>query len=177
MIISNSSPIILLSKINKVDVLKEIYGKVFIPYGVYNEAVTQGKEERYGDAAVVEKKIDDFIFVKALNKNHKDTAQSLMSLLGKGEAESIALCEQEKSGMLLMDDWRARKIAESKGIVCRSTLGVLLEALKKNIITLQVYENSIKDLARYSWLSGDVVVEFLQAGYKLKGGRHESRKG
>jgi len=177
MIISNSSPIILLAKINKLHILKELYGKVFISNCVYKEVITDGKAERYGDAFDVEKKIEDFIFIKNIDKNYEIVAQKLKSSLGQGEAESIALCQQEKAKMLLIDDWKSRKIAQSQGIRCRSTIGILFEALKKNLLNLGEYEDLIKELARHAWLSGDVVAEFLQAGYRLKGGKYEARKG
>lgn len=168
MIISNSSPLILLSKINKLDILKDLYGKIFISRAVYEEVVIKGKEERYGDAFNVEKKIGDFIFVKEIDKSHGKDVERLM-YLGRGEAESIMLCRQLKARALLIDDWTSRKIAETQGIKCRSTLGVIFEALKRNLINLHEYEELIKELARHSWLSGEVVAEFLQAGYKLRG--------
>src|SRR3989338_8758638 len=108
MIISDSSPIILLCKINKMDLLKTLYGKVFIPEAVYKEIVVDGKAERYGDAFIIEKIIDDIIFVKPLGKTYEHKAQNLKSSLGAGESESIALCMQEKSKMLLIDDWKSR---------------------------------------------------------------------
>lgn len=41
-IISNSTPIISLSKIGKISLLYDIFGKFFIPHAVYNEVAVQG---------------------------------------------------------------------------------------------------------------------------------------
>ena len=38
-IVSNSSPLIFLSKIGRLDVLTQIFNKVYIPYAVYEETV------------------------------------------------------------------------------------------------------------------------------------------
>ena len=170
MIISNSSPLILLAKIGKLNLLEKLYKRITLPYAVYNEVVARGKSENYSDAALIEKNINEFIFVKHLNQEYKKEAEKLSSIVGFGESEAISLCIQEKSELLLIDNFEPRKIAQSKGIKCRSTPGILLEALKKKIISSEEYESGIKDLSKYAWLSGDVVAHFLDAGYKLKQG-------
>lgn len=168
MIISNSSPLILLAKINKLNVLEKLYGKISIPYEVYNEVVIKGKNENYSDAALIEKGINEFIFVKGINQDNKKDADSLKNIVGSGESEAIILCLQEKAKMLLIDNLEPRKIAQVKGIKCRSTPGILLEALKNKIIIFNEYESGIKELSKYAWLSGDVVAHFLDIGYKMK---------
>src|SRR3989344_6170854 len=145
MITSNSSPLILLAKINKLNLLERLYGKVIIPYEVYNEAIIKGKNENYSDASVIEKCINEFIFVKNLSQEHKKEAEKLRSILGSGESEAIALSIQEKAKLLLIDNLEPRKIANLKGITSRSTPGILLEAFRKKIITFGEYESSIKE--------------------------------
>lgn len=164
--VSNSSPIILLSKINKLGLFKELYKEVFIARAVFIEVIEKGKREQYSDAFVAEKCVGDFIFVKEVAETEEFS--KLKPALGKGEAESIMLSKQ-MDAELIIDDWKSRKIAESMGIECKSTLGVIFEALQKGKITLHEYETSIKELARSAWISGDVVAEFLQAAYNLRG--------
>ncbi len=45
-IISNTTPILSLLKIDKLDLLKEIYGIVIVPFAVYQE-IEEGKEKPY----------------------------------------------------------------------------------------------------------------------------------
>ena len=168
MIISNSSPLILLAKIGKLSVLEKLYNKVLIPYEVYSEVIIEGSKENYSDAAVVEKYINDFIFVKDLSQEHKKEAEKLKEIIGLGESEAIELCLQEKSKLLLIDNLEPRKIAKSRGLECTSAPGVLLDALKNKILTFKDYESGIKELSKYAWLSGDIVAHFLEIGYKLK---------
>ena len=170
MIISNSSPLILLAKINKLNILEKLYSKITIPYEVYNEIVIKGKNENYSDAALVEKYVNEFIFVKDLNQEYKKEAEKLRNVIGSGESETIALSLQEKAKLLLIDNLEPRKIAQIKGIKCRSTPGILLEAFKNKIMTFNEYESAIKELSKYAWLSGDIVAHFLDIGYKLKQG-------
>lgn len=169
MIISNSSPLILLAKINKLGILKKLYGRICIPYEVYNEVVIKGKKENYSDAALIERHINEIIFVVNLNSFHKKESEKLKSIIGSGESEAIALCMQEKAKLLLIDNLEPRKIAQAKGIKCRSTPGVLLEAFKGKILKFDEYESAIKELSKHAWLSGDIVAYFLEKGYKIKG--------
>lgn len=169
MIISNSSPLILLAKINKLSVLEKLYKKISIPYEVYNEVITKGKKENYSDAALIERHINEVIFVTNLKPEYRKEAEKLREIIGSGESEAIALCLQEKAKLLLIDNLEPRKIAQIKSIKCRSTPGILLEAFKNRIIVFNEYESAIKELSKYAWLSGDIVAYFLGKGYKVKG--------
>lgn len=40
-VISNSSPLIALSRVDKMDILREMFGKIYIPDVVYQETVLQ----------------------------------------------------------------------------------------------------------------------------------------
>ena len=171
MIVSNSSPLILLAKINQLNLLMKLYSKVHIPYEVYQEVIVKGKQEHYSDAAIIERHINEFIFIIDLDAKHKHQAESLKNIIGSGESEALTLCMQKNAQALLIDNLEPRKIAQVKGICCKSTPGILLEALKTNIITWNEYESAIKELSRHAWLSGDVVAYFLAEGYKRKGGR------
>ncbi len=42
-VICNSSPLIALSRIHKLDILKQLFGKVYIPDSVYQETVIQSR--------------------------------------------------------------------------------------------------------------------------------------
>ncbi|MBI2142546.1 hypothetical protein HYU15_03610 [Candidatus Woesearchaeota archaeon] len=177
MIISNSSPLILLARINRLGLLEGLYKKVYIPYEVYNEVVIKGKRENYSDAALVEKLINGFILVKSLSQQHKKEAEKLMGIMGSGESEAIALCMQENAELLLMDNLEPRRLAQSKGIRCRSTPGIMLDCLKKGIFAHAEYESAIKELSRHAWLSGDIVAYFLEEGYKEKTRETKNRRG
>lgn len=167
-VVSNSSPLILLAKIGKLSLIKQLWKNACIPKEVYNEVIGKGKKEGYGDAFIIEKEVNNFIFVKELDAKHSIESEKLRSIIGSGESEAILLCLQEKADLFLVDNLEPRKIAEEKKIKCRSTPGILLEALKKSIITFEDYDNSIKELSKHAWLSGDIIIYFLEAGYKLK---------
>ena len=106
--------------------------------------------------------------VPGINSEHRKETEKLRNIVGLGESEAIALCLQEKAKLLLIDNLEPRKIAQTKGIRCRSTPGILLDAFKNGIIRFEDYEAAIKELSKYAWLSGDIVAYFLGIGYKIK---------
>ena len=53
-IITDSSPLIFLSKIGKLYLLKELFDEILIPSSVFNETVTIGKEKMLEDAFLIE---------------------------------------------------------------------------------------------------------------------------
>ena len=54
MIVSNSTPLIWLAKIGKLNLLKNFFKTVMIPEAVYDEVVTKGINEKAPDAFIVE---------------------------------------------------------------------------------------------------------------------------
>jgi len=56
MIVSNTSPLIYLAKIGKLELLKVLFKEIVIPKQVYDE-IMEGKDENYLDALFIEAEI------------------------------------------------------------------------------------------------------------------------
>lgn len=54
--------------------------------------------------------------------------------IGKGEASAIALALETADNVLILDDWKARRLAERLGLSVTGTLGVLIKAKNTGII-------------------------------------------
>lgn len=66
--------------------------------------------------------------------------------IDKGEASAIALVLETSEHIIILDDWKARKLAERLGLSVTGTLGVIIRAKKKGIITsIKPYLNKIRD--------------------------------
>lgn len=127
-VVVNSTPIISLSIINKLDLLKALYGEVYIPYGVFEEVSLEGKSKVGND--VIEK--SDFIIIeKIINESAKRLFQTS---LHKGEVEVMILADEIKADLCIIDDLLARKYAKYLGLKITGTLGVLIKAKEKEII-------------------------------------------
>ncbi len=162
--ISDSSPLILLARSDKIDLLEKLYSEVWIPKEVYRETVKRGKEEGYSDAYEIERRIQETILIKELKGEYLKKAEELKSALGSGESEALMLATQENAALLLADDIEVRRMAKNRSLKCRSTLGIFLESLKEEFIDLEEYEESIEKLSTFSWISPEIISKYLKAG-------------
>jgi predicted nucleic acid-binding protein len=125
-VISNSGPIIALSKIGLLDILEAIYGNILIPDAVYNEVM----DTRYQGTI----QLDQFPWLHKKNVNEIDSL--LLKALDLGEASAIALTIQCKGELLLIDERKGRRFAEQiYGLNIIGTAGLLLIAKKKEIVS------------------------------------------
>ena len=117
-IISDTSCLIVLSKIGEMDLLKKVYGSIF---------TTQDIASEFGDS------LPEWIDVLEVKDPFK---QQLLELqIDKGESSAIALALEIPGSTVILDDFKARKIAIKLGIQVTGTLGVVIRARQKGIIS------------------------------------------
>jgi predicted nucleic acid-binding protein len=127
-VIPDTSCLIALSKIEAIELLKELYEEVYIAKEIALE---------FGE------KIPDWIKIeKVKNKKY----QQLLDLyLDLGEASAIALALEKVDVLLILDDLKGRKEAERLGFRITGTLGVLFKAKKVGLINeLKSYIEELK---------------------------------
>jgi hypothetical protein len=127
-VISNTTPLISLSKIGHLEILKKVFGVIYIPPAVYNEVVIRGGK-RKGSLEV--KKAS---WIKVQKVKDVLAKQVLAVLLGKGEAETIILGKESSANWVIIDEAMARGVAKETGLRVIGTLGVLVKAKQKGII-------------------------------------------
>jgi predicted nucleic acid-binding protein len=118
--VSNSSPLIALLRIQRLDLVPAILESVLIPPAVAREIRPSIPD------------LPDWLRVRALSG-----APSLLGSrgrLGDGEWEAIALASEVGAAAILIDDRPARRLAEMAGLSVIGTLGLLLEAKKVGLI-------------------------------------------
>lgn len=120
--VSNSSPLIHLSNINKFSLLNYFYEEVFIPKAVYDEVVVRGK----GRPGTLKLNRISWLKVRAVEDTF--AMNLLRNSLDPGEAEAIVLAKELKVDVLLIDELAARIIARSQGIEVMGTIGLLERA-------------------------------------------------
>jgi predicted nucleic acid-binding protein len=123
-VIADSGPIISLALIDKLWILDELFDVVKIPNAVWEE-ITLDKSQLFYPIieSYFEKKVDQ---ISGLNK--------LSFIMDYGESEAVMLYQQTNANFLLIDDKKARKIAENIGINCIGTIGILAISKDKNLI-------------------------------------------
>lgn len=120
-VVSNSTPLIALSRINKFGLLKGYFGEIYISKEMYEEVVTRGGN-LFGAEEVASAE-----WIKVETVGNRIAVESLSIALDKGEAEAVVLAREE-SAMLIIDDGDGRRIAESLGLKITGTIGILLLA-------------------------------------------------
>ena len=129
-IVTNSTPLIELSKIRQLDLLREVYGTILIPDEVYIEVVVDGM----GKPGAAEVKAAEWIHCQSVaDKDRVSTLQSQHSL-HLGECATIVLAEEVKAEQVILDDNAARREAVARGLPVIGTVGVLLIAKTQSII-------------------------------------------
>ncbi|MEM8965287.1 MAG: DUF3368 domain-containing protein [Bacteroidota bacterium] len=111
LVIADTSCLIVLSKIGRLHLLKDLFSKISITKEVYQE---------FSDA------LPEWIQVEEIKDSER---QRILELdLDKGEASSIALGLEHEESLLLIDEKKGRRIAKDLGLKVTGTLGVLIQA-------------------------------------------------
>lgn len=74
-------------------------------------------------------------WIKLKNPEYTPQLKSLYSQLDKGEASAIALAVQEENATIIIDELKGRNIAIKLGIKTTGTIGILILAKEKGIVT------------------------------------------
>lgn len=122
MIIGDSSALISLSVVDKLELLEKLYKNLFVPQAVYDEVTQVGKPQS--------DKLKDF-----LQSRVKVVDLNLTKLgLGIGELEAITLYKELDADVLLIDDNRAKKYAVLNDVKVIGSLGILIKAKENGYI-------------------------------------------
>jgi len=160
--ISNSSPLIHLTRIGKIEYLIKQVKEIIIPVAVYHEVVTRGKEMNFLESFIIENYINQ---KKISISKVEEFDKSRYPPLGKGELEALELARQ-RNEILLLDDKKASNVAQILKIDHQTTIATVFELLLTNQIDKLDYRANIKKLAENSWISADVLQEYLERGEK-----------
>ncbi len=142
LVIADSGPIFSFSLIDKLDVLTSLFDEIRIPKAVWNEISHDKTKPDYQRLCDFFK--DKTCSIKGLNE--------LTFIMDYGESESLILYKELNADFLLIDDKKARNIAETLDIKCIGTLGLLTKAKDKGLIgTLKpIFETFLQNKRYYS---------------------------
>ncbi len=123
-VIADTGVLISLIHIKQLDLIEEIFGEYYIAKAVWIELNNYDNPDFDKlELNKIETKVKEIH-----SKNY------LSTIMDYGEAESSILYEELNADYLLIDDNKARKIAEALDINCIGTLGLLLEAKNQNLL-------------------------------------------
>ena len=116
-IISDASCLIVLEKVDALSLLYDLYGSIYVTPEILGE---------------FDRPIPSWIVVRSV----KDTSKiDLLELqVDRGEASALVLALEMGECLVIIDDLKARKIANKLNIKITGTIGILIAAKRKGII-------------------------------------------
>ena len=122
-IISDTSCFIILSKIGQLELLQQLFGAI---------VTTPEIAAEFGET------LPDWVEIISVQDKYK---QQLFELqVDNGEASAMALALEIEKSLLIIDDYKARRLAQTLNIDYTGTIGIIILAKQKSII------NSIKPI-------------------------------
>lgn len=116
-IISNTSCFIVLTNIGELDLLQKTYGEIITTYEVATEFGQQ---------------LPDWVKIKLTTDKYRQKILELQ--IDKGESSVIALAIETPESTIILDDYKARVIAERLGLMVSGTIGIIIKAKLRGII-------------------------------------------
>jgi uncharacterized protein len=125
LVIADAGPIFSLAAVNKLGSLNNLFDEIRIPQAVWEEVTLNRSAEFYDRIELFFR--DKVRSISGFNE--------LTFMMDYGESESLILYKELNADFLLIDDKKARTIAENFEINCIGTLGLLSSAKTKGYIS------------------------------------------
>jgi predicted nucleic acid-binding protein len=144
LVISDTTCLVILEKIGQLDILKKLYGEV---------AVTTIIAKEY------KRQLPDWI--KVCDPRDLSLFNRLSQIVDPGEASAIALSKETDNCLLILDDLKARKLAEELNLRFTGTIGVLILARSKGVLVS--FDQIIEDMQKTNFRISKTLIEKLKS--------------
>lgn len=148
-VVCNTSPLIALAKGDLLHILPRLFYPFYVPYAVIKEIKSGPSDDP------IQRQIDSLLWVRQI-----DIEPPLSPLvtwqLGAGESEVIEFARINNGVSVILDDYKARKTANTLGIKVYGTLSVLALAKNKGIID-SFRDAASKIVAAGLYVSGELI--------------------
>jgi predicted nucleic acid-binding protein len=126
-VVSDTSPVLSLARIGRLELLQLLYQRVLIPEAVFEELMAVPRSPDDVDFAAVP-------WLVVAKPNDRRRVDQLCVDLDRGEAEAIVLALEQHADLLLVDERRGRRTAHAEGLVITGLLGVVAQAKRHGLI-------------------------------------------
>lgn len=127
LLVADSSPLIVLAKIGRLEILPKLNQRILVPSTVWREVVIN-KPPSFDSRS-----LEEANWIEIVDLGTVPLSEALQQL-DPGETAAIQLAEQYPGCRLLMDERLGRRIASQLGIRVVGTLGLLVEAKYQGLI-------------------------------------------
>lgn len=127
-VVVNTTPLIALSHVGQLDILRKLYGEIIIPEAVYRELSVKTE-------STCKKAVDSSLSWIRVEKIENQMAKSMYKTqLHDGEVEVMILSLEIGADVVIIDDANAKKHAKYLGLPVTGTLGILIKAKQEGYV-------------------------------------------
>ena len=155
-VVSDTTPLISLMKASRLELLATLFHEVLIPEAVFSELTANPRSQAEAD------QIRKAPYIKVVSVSEQKAVDVLRrsSGLDLGESEAIVFADDQKADVLLMDEAKGRKVAKAMGLYIMGTVGVLLFAFEKNVLTDSEVKEALEQLQQADRRIGDELIQY-----------------
>ena len=128
-VVSDTGPLRYLTQIGQIELLSQLFEKVFIPSVVHRELLHPSAPEAVRSWISSQPAWIEVVVVD-------QTDDTSLSTLDDGEKAAIALGKSRSAELILIDDRRGASVARAKGFEVTGTLGILDLAARRGMVDL-----------------------------------------
>jgi predicted nucleic acid-binding protein len=136
-IVSDTTTLIILGKLQRYDLLENLFKTIYIPSMVIKEIAKKSDG--------IEKLIQENNLFEIKEINNHSLLQILDGILDKGESEAIVLAK-ELELMLIIDEKKGRAIAKNMGLDIIGLLGIIILNLKRGFLSSNEAVTLLEDI-------------------------------
>ena len=156
-VIADSSFLIALATVDALGLLPKIFPMITIPDAVNDEVAKKGA------GLPGSKEVADATWIRQISVRSADKVKAYRAeRLGIGEAEVLALAEELKADMVLMDDERAWDIACQKRLRYLRSVEFLLEGHRRRHLDAATVTAKLMLLWGKRWIGEEVITAALE---------------
>ena len=154
-VVADTSPVLSLARISRLEFLRVFYQQVLIPSAVYHELrASSSQPPGYID-------FDAVPWLIVATPMDRRRVEALREDLDLGEAEAIVLAMERRADLLLIDERRGRRTAQASGLAITGLLGVVAQAKRAGLIdAARPVLDELIEMARF-WIGPDLYTEVL----------------
>lgn len=151
-VISNTTPILSLLKLEKLYLLEELYQKIIIPTAVYDE-IENGKDKPFY------KNLKEFDWILIQSIKYQPTLKYIFDL-DEGEAEVLILADEIQADLVILDELLGRRYAKQLDFKLTGTIGILLKSKEMGLISeIKPLLNEL--IEKGTWLNPSLIFKAL----------------
>ena len=156
-VIADTTPIITLIKLRRLELLENLFGSIMIPTAVYDELTINPRFEK--EAEIVR----ECKFFKCCNVSDRQSIKFLREIVGldAGESEAIALSDERAADLIIIDERRGRKVAQKLGLKITGTIGILIQSFDNGLISKSEILSCVEKLRDSDIRIGGQLLDFV----------------